>query len=159
MCSRKGLLFLFWCVLGVAGEEDKGQVAMNWNRKKKRTSWVWFAHASKVLSASKPLGDNSVYIFISLRLHSSDMRTAWASDGENHEVSITMASQISEDKLKTRSKSSKTQGNFMCVYLWFHNLMLESRFGGKLDLAMLLKFYFPVIFHVPVFWQSVCCQM
>lgn len=67
MYSRKILLFLFWCVLGVAGEEDKGQMAMNWNRKQKGMSQVWFDHASNMLSASTPLGDNSVYIFISLR--------------------------------------------------------------------------------------------
>lgn len=104
MCSRKGLLFLFWCVLEVAGEEDKGQVAMNWNRKKKRTSWVWFAHAPNVQSASKPLGDKSVYIFICLRLHPGDRRTGWPSDGENQASSITRASQSIEDKPKTRSK-------------------------------------------------------
>lgn len=55
-----------------------------------------------MLNASKALSDNSVYIFVCLRLHSGDTRTAWASDGENEAVSITTASQSSEDKTENQ---------------------------------------------------------
>ena len=73
-----------------------------------------------MLSASSSLGDNSVYIFISLRLHSGDFRTDWACDGESQAVSITRASQSSEGKLKTKSKANpqKSQGKLhMCFFI------------------------------------------
>lgn len=83
-------------------------------------SYVLFYHASSIFSASKAFGDNSDYLLISVRLHSGDFRTDWTYGGLNQGVSITRASQCSDDKLKTKSITNpqKPQGKIH-VFVYF----------------------------------------